>query len=349
MVAVQDGLGSVRIEAGSAAAILGTQTPDPYGVHFGAQGTVSLPFAFTGEMRDANGLQYHRARYLRPALGVFASLDPHECGANASIGANGYNYADGNPVIRSDPSGKCWINPGSALWQQEQCLGAFVEYVSGLNLDDATVRHLAQEEHNFWGNLPYPEFVMLWNNNFLLPPRRSNPENRLEEGAAVALGASAFAGLTPDDIFWLGAALCLYALAQAVRSEVVALPARQPFFFQHEEVEEEDDEVVRPIPIPDNPTRNCGSVYPNLVRCNSLPHEYVYSSAQQALNSLKQVYGNNRLQLHNPRPAASGPCPRTGTHYNVRYQGSRYGSINCCPCCLETPTGPLSRTLCRVI
>ncbi|NJL94998.1 MAG: RHS repeat-associated core domain-containing protein, partial [Anaerolineae bacterium] len=56
------------------------------------------PFAFTGQPRDLNGLQYHRARYYDPELGVWLSEDPLELG-------NRYAYVDGNPVNRVDGSG----------------------------------------------------------------------------------------------------------------------------------------------------------------------------------------------------------------------------------------------------
>jgi RHS repeat-associated protein len=35
-------------------------------------------FGFTGEMRDPNGLNYHRARYYDPGIGTFTALDPFE-------------------------------------------------------------------------------------------------------------------------------------------------------------------------------------------------------------------------------------------------------------------------------
>jgi RHS repeat-associated protein len=82
---VQDGLGSVRDDA------LGYS---PFGV---PDASVS-GFAFTGEMRDGNGLQYHRARYYSPELGVWPSLDPLEL-------SNRYAYVNGNPVKLVDPFG----------------------------------------------------------------------------------------------------------------------------------------------------------------------------------------------------------------------------------------------------
>jgi YD repeat-containing protein len=74
----QDALGSVRFEADDALAVLGSRNLAPYLTPFDEQGAFELPFVGTGEIRDEIGLQYHRKRYLNPALGVFLSLDPFE-------------------------------------------------------------------------------------------------------------------------------------------------------------------------------------------------------------------------------------------------------------------------------
>lgn len=56
-------------------------------------------------MRDANGLQYHRARYMNPALGVFTALDPFEGMMDRPMSLNGYTWVSGNPINNVDPSG----------------------------------------------------------------------------------------------------------------------------------------------------------------------------------------------------------------------------------------------------
>ncbi len=40
--------------------------------------TDTTPRIFISYSRDETGVQYHRARYLNPALGTFLSLDPFE-------------------------------------------------------------------------------------------------------------------------------------------------------------------------------------------------------------------------------------------------------------------------------
>jgi RHS repeat-associated protein len=96
--AVQDGLGSVRVEADDDLAVSGSQNLPPPGVPFGVLGEFGLPFGFTGEMVDENELVYLRARYYSPALGVFPSLDPVENG-------NRYQYVGGNPTNYLVPQG----------------------------------------------------------------------------------------------------------------------------------------------------------------------------------------------------------------------------------------------------
>jgi RHS repeat-associated protein len=92
---LQDGLGSVRVVADNNLATLNAANYSAYGTPDAAIGS---PFAFTGEQRDASGLQYHRARYYAPGLGVFASLDVLE-------NLNRYSYALGNPANWIDPTG----------------------------------------------------------------------------------------------------------------------------------------------------------------------------------------------------------------------------------------------------
>jgi RHS repeat-associated protein len=109
---VQDGLGSVRDDA------LGYSP-------FGVPDAVVSGFAFTGEMRDENGLQYHRARYYAPELGVWPSLDPLGLG-------NRYAYVTGNPVTRVDPSGlfdesTCTVQQGDCLVGIAMQVGVYVD------------------------------------------------------------------------------------------------------------------------------------------------------------------------------------------------------------------------------
>jgi RHS repeat-associated protein len=102
---------------------------DPYGIPFEQFG-LGGSLGFTGEMTDANGLQYLRARYYNPALGTFLSRDPvmGMVGGQA-IRWNPYTYAGANPANYVDPSGKI-------VWLAALALGAFF-FARGAGVDIA--------------------------------------------------------------------------------------------------------------------------------------------------------------------------------------------------------------------
>jgi hypothetical protein len=93
----------------------------------------------------------------------------------------------------------------------------------------------------------------------------------------------------------------------------------------------------------------CATRYPTLRQCNSLPPGYTYSSPQAALNVLKVRLGKKDLRLHQHAVTTSGPCPGIGMHYNVRLGSQKVASIGCCPCCTDTPAGPISMTRCAIL
>jgi RHS repeat-associated protein len=99
-----DGLGSVRGMVNSMSDVLSTTTYSPYGV----PDSPINGFAFTGEQRDTNGLQYHRARYYNAGLGTWASLDPFEGIHNRPMSLNGYTWVEGKVMNAIDPTGKIW-------------------------------------------------------------------------------------------------------------------------------------------------------------------------------------------------------------------------------------------------
>lgn len=106
--ALQDGLGSVRGVVDNTAVPLESRQYEPYGVPFGITGTSQTAFGFTGEMYDGTSEQlFLRARYYRPAVGVFTALDPWAGRTNNAMSLNGYSWVEGNPILNTDPSGFC--------------------------------------------------------------------------------------------------------------------------------------------------------------------------------------------------------------------------------------------------
>jgi RHS repeat-associated protein len=85
--------------ADAAGTIQLTQTYDPYGTLYASSGTADSTFGWAGEQSDSNSLIYLRARYYNPATGRFLNMDP------SRLEMNPYQYAVGNPVMYTDPSG----------------------------------------------------------------------------------------------------------------------------------------------------------------------------------------------------------------------------------------------------
>ena len=80
-------------------------------------------------MRDPNGLNYHRARYYDPGIGIWTALDPFEGVMDQPMSLNGYGYVHGNPVTNVDPSGE--IVPGIIGAATGAIIGGGVGFVFG--------------------------------------------------------------------------------------------------------------------------------------------------------------------------------------------------------------------------
>lgn len=112
-----DHLGSVRLITGAGGLVLSLHSFWPYGYEYTAQ-SEGEQMKFTGHERDLFGtagslpgeddLDYLHARYYRPILGRFLSVDPSQ--QNPKLGDpqtwNRYAYARGNPLKYIDPNGK---------------------------------------------------------------------------------------------------------------------------------------------------------------------------------------------------------------------------------------------------
>ena len=101
---VADSLGSVRGTVNSTGALAGTTAYDAWG-NPGTSGglTATTPFGYAGYYTDPTGLLYLINRYYDPQTGQFISVDPA-----VSQTRQPYAYADGNPVINTDPTG-LWL------------------------------------------------------------------------------------------------------------------------------------------------------------------------------------------------------------------------------------------------
>ncbi len=87
--------------------LVGRDFFEPYGAT-SSTGSVSL-FQFTGRPLGSTGIYYNRARFYDTDTGRFLSEDS----INATSGStNSYAYAAGNPISRTDPSGKLGVVGG---------------------------------------------------------------------------------------------------------------------------------------------------------------------------------------------------------------------------------------------
>jgi len=93
---------------------------EPFG-NITVSGNTVNPFRFVGEygvMDDGNGLNHMRARYYRPDLRRFVSLDALYGEVTDPMTLNRYQYVSGNPMRGGDPSGKSLLEflDQSDLW-----------------------------------------------------------------------------------------------------------------------------------------------------------------------------------------------------------------------------------------
>ena len=103
-VHLPDALGSVRQLIQTNGEIVGNSSYEPFGATLMNFGQVSV-FQFAGEARDASGLTFLRARYLKPIQGRFISQDPWLGDLGRPQSLNGWSYVENNPINLTDPSG----------------------------------------------------------------------------------------------------------------------------------------------------------------------------------------------------------------------------------------------------
>jgi RHS repeat-associated protein len=137
-----DQLGSTIALAGSSGAPSTEYTYGPFGETTSSGTTSSNPYQYTGRDNEENGLQYNRARYYNPATARFTSQDPT---GMAGSGINLYQYAGGDPVDFTDPTGLCFILSCSTYNSIGNAYtGAVDTYTGGLTIAARSAMGLAQ-------------------------------------------------------------------------------------------------------------------------------------------------------------------------------------------------------------
>ena len=101
----RDGLGSVRAEVDDSSAVSKSFRYVAFGAPVqSTNGSPSL-LGFTGELLDANGLVYLRARWYDPEAGRLLTRDPAVGTARRPTSLNGFAYAEARPTFQTDPLG----------------------------------------------------------------------------------------------------------------------------------------------------------------------------------------------------------------------------------------------------
>ena len=102
-----DALGSVRQLVDANGDVTLAKDYEPYGEALTSAGSGATSYGYSGEMTDATGLIYLRARYLDTSQGRFLSKDTWHGDYNRPLSLNGWNYVEANPINATDPSGRC--------------------------------------------------------------------------------------------------------------------------------------------------------------------------------------------------------------------------------------------------
>ena len=107
----KDALGSVTRLTDSSGGTSGTYRYDAFGAYRSQSGASSLYGYASRENNAPVGLYYYRARHYDPDHGRFLSEDP----AGLSGGTNQYSYVGGNPITRTDPSGRMLVEGNEGI------------------------------------------------------------------------------------------------------------------------------------------------------------------------------------------------------------------------------------------
>ncbi len=106
-----DGLGSVRYLTstgeGAPVSVTDTYDYDAFGILINpTASTTPNNYRFTGEQWDPHlGMYYLRARYYKPEIGRFWTMDSYEGSQGDPLSLHKYLYAQADPINRIDPSG----------------------------------------------------------------------------------------------------------------------------------------------------------------------------------------------------------------------------------------------------
>jgi RHS repeat-associated protein len=155
-----DPLGSVRQIADNSGSVTLLKSYEPYGSVLNSQGSATSIVGYAGEQMDAYiKLVFLRARYYSPDTARFLSKDVWQGDYTGPLSLNGWNYVEGNPVNRVDPSGKVPAWPPGELqaiteWKPDILASARRHNTIQTNMDDDSFASLMTVILHWEGRLP---------------------------------------------------------------------------------------------------------------------------------------------------------------------------------------------------
>ncbi|TDR39672.1 RHS repeat-associated protein [Tahibacter aquaticus] len=180
-----DGLGTPIALLSADGAVVSRYRVDAWGNPLASVGTVANPFGYTGyPIDDESGLFYANARYYDSELGAFLSEDPAAGDPTRPITFHPYIYANGNPLVYLDRSGRT---------------AELVEVLDGHERNQAEIVALAEQIKSMratamWYERPFVELGFV--GTVLL-----TAGNRLGQGVITGANAGANVALNAADTY----------------------------------------------------------------------------------------------------------------------------------------------------
>jgi RHS repeat-associated protein len=136
---VADGHRDVRLMADGGGVVTDEYDYDGFGVETRTNGVSTNALRYTGERAEGAGLTFLRARHLRSGTGRFFGMDPWMGTQERPETLHRFNYAGGEPVMRSDPSGRSFGLPEIAAVTVGAGIQATLAYAAYTNVTDYKV------------------------------------------------------------------------------------------------------------------------------------------------------------------------------------------------------------------